>query len=228
MIRKRGRYMSVSSVSGSTATYDFSTIQQQRQQFGQEFQQLGSDLQAGNLTSAQADFATLQQNAPSGSQGTGGASGTSSISSQFNQLSQDLQQGNVTAAQQDYTNLQQTLKSHRGGHHHHHHGGGDSGGTSSTDSTGGANGTSSPEQTFEQLGQDLQNGNTAAALQAYTSLPAALRSGGPVVNVRNVNARAAVYVVAISHNPSFHHVVKQPADGTDLFVVNRSVTFRLD
>ena len=33
-------------------------------QFQQEFQQLGKDLQAGNLTQAQTDLVTLEQNSP--------------------------------------------------------------------------------------------------------------------------------------------------------------------
>jgi uncharacterized protein YukE len=57
--------MSVSAISGSSF-FDYSTqnVQNKMQQFQQEFQQLGQDLRSGNLSAAQADFATLQQLGP--------------------------------------------------------------------------------------------------------------------------------------------------------------------
>ena len=57
--------MSVSGIS-SSSLFDYNTqsVQNKMQQFQQEFQQLGQDLQSGNLSAAQSDFATLQQYAP--------------------------------------------------------------------------------------------------------------------------------------------------------------------
>ena len=55
--------MSVSGISSSTL-FDLlgtETAQSQKQQLQQEIQQLGKDLSAGNLSAAQADFATLQK-----------------------------------------------------------------------------------------------------------------------------------------------------------------------
>ncbi len=110
---------------------------QKFQQLKSEFQQLGQDLQSGNLTQAQSDYATLSQNFPGASQTgvtaattaattaaataaatTTGATTTASTSTagsgtvaqQFAQLGQDLQSGNLQAAQQDYTNIQQTAQ----------------------------------------------------------------------------------------------------------------------
>ena len=40
------------------------SVQSKKQQFEKEFQQLGTDLQSGNLSAAQSDFATLQQLGP--------------------------------------------------------------------------------------------------------------------------------------------------------------------
>src|ERR1700749_4283195 len=87
-------------------------------QFQQEFQQLGKDLQAGNLAQAQTDLVTLTQNSPflSGVTGAGtssaaASSGTSAsasnnpIAQAFQQLAQDLQAGNVTAAQSDFSTI---------------------------------------------------------------------------------------------------------------------------
>src|ERR1700732_2207129 len=94
-------------------------LQTRFQQFQKEFQQLGKDLQSGNLVQAQADFVTLQQSSPlaaqsttastatASSSATSGAAGGSPIAQAFNQLSQDLKSGNLSAAQQDFSTIQQ-------------------------------------------------------------------------------------------------------------------------
>jgi len=79
-----------------------------RQQFHQELWQLGQDLQAGNLSAAQSDFASLQQDVPQNS--TNGSS-QNPIGQAFSQLAPDLKSGNHSAAQQDYTTIQQNFKS---------------------------------------------------------------------------------------------------------------------
>jgi len=159
--------MSVSGIFSSSLTnYDTQSIQNRRQQVQQEFQQLGQDLQSGNLSAAQADFATLQQAVPSQfvgptalSQPNPPSSSQSStpIAQEFSQLSQDLQSGNVAAAQKDYSTIQQDFQSQAGKTHHHHHGGGGSG-------------ESAMSQLLSQLGQALQSGNLSAAQQAYSTL----------------------------------------------------------
>ncbi len=77
---------------------------QQRQQ---NFSNLTSALQSGNLSAAQQAFSSLSGN-----------SSNVSSNSPLAQLGQALQSGNLTAAQQ----AMQTLMSQRGGHHHHHGG----------------------------------------------------------------------------------------------------------
>jgi hypothetical protein len=114
--------MSVSGIS-SSSLFDTSSqsVQNKMKEIQQEFQQLGQDLQSGNLSAAQSDYATLQQMAPQSSSST--AQGNNPLAQAFQQLSQDLQSGNVSAAQQDYTKIQQDLQSQSGqthGHHHHH------------------------------------------------------------------------------------------------------------
>jgi outer membrane protein assembly factor BamD (BamD/ComL family) len=128
------------------------------QQFQQVFQQLGQDLQSGNLSAAQSDFATLQQLGP---QNTSTASSQSNnpIAQAFNQLSQDLQSGNLSAAQQDYTTLQQALQAQAARAQHHRQGGG-----------GSASGTNEISRLLEQLGTALQSGNLSAAQQTYSAL----------------------------------------------------------
>ena len=137
------------------------------QNFKLEFQQLGQDLQSGNLAQAQSDFAALQ---PSSGQSTAASStptNASPIATAFQQLSQDLQSGNLTAAQQDYSTIQQDFQQQSASgasehaHHHHHHSWG-SQDSSSTQNT--------LSQLFSQIGQALQSGNLSTAQSAYASL----------------------------------------------------------
>ena len=130
-----------------------------------EFQQLGQDLQAGNLTAAQKDYAALTQNAPAGTQGN--TNNANAINQAFGALGQALQSGNLTAAQQDYATVQEDVQQAVGqthGHHHHHHGGG--GGQQASQAQ-----QSNPiAQAFSSLSQALQSGNLSAAQQAYSTL----------------------------------------------------------
>lgn len=151
--------MSLSGISSSNLFhYETSSVQNQRQQFQQEFQQLGQDLQSGNLSAAQSDFATLQQ-IVSNNSATQSTAGSNPLAQAFSQLGQDLQSGNLSAAQQDFTNIQQYLRnqaSQAHGHHHHH---------------GGSNEQSnSISQLFQQLGQSLQSGNVSNAQQIYNTI----------------------------------------------------------
>ncbi|HEY2108683.1 MAG TPA: hypothetical protein VGH17_02210 [Candidatus Acidoferrales bacterium] len=140
-------------------------------QFQQEFQQLGKDLQAGNLAQAQTDLVTLEQNSPflhagAAATATGSSASASNnpIAQAFNQLAQDLQAGNVSAAQQDFSTIQQDFQNAQsqapaqgGGHDHHH-------------AFSGQSATSPLAQLFSQLGQALQTGNLSSAQQAYSTL----------------------------------------------------------
>ena len=74
------------------------------QQVKGEFQQLGQDLQSGNLTKAQQDYATLSKNIPSAQQSANGP-----MAHDLGALGQALQSGNLTSAQQAYSTIQQDL-----------------------------------------------------------------------------------------------------------------------
>src|SRR5471032_1183251 len=117
--------MSVSGIASSNfAAYNSQSIQNNKQQFVQDFQQLGTDLQSGNLTAAQTDFATIQQLAPqNGSSANSGAQSNNPVAQEFSQLSQDLQTGNLSAAQQAYTSIQKNFQNQQTGQtqepHHH-------------------------------------------------------------------------------------------------------------
>src|SRR5271156_4679963 len=140
------------------------------QQIQSEFQKLGQDLQAGNLTQAQQDYATLSQNFPNAQTGTTSgtattgstANGANPIAQAFTALAQDLQNGNLSGAQQDYATIQQDFQQQQQGagqvHHHHHHGGG-----------GGQQG-SQVSQTLNSLSTALQTGNLSSAQTEFAAL----------------------------------------------------------
>lgn len=140
--------MSVAGIATSLFGYGAQNIHSNRQKFQQEFQQLGQDLQSGNLSAAKSDMAELQQLKPAST-----SSSSSPIAQAFNQLSTDLQAGNLSASQQDYSTLKQDFQA-RAAHMHHHH--------------GGAGSTIS--QLMDQLGQELQSGDLTAAQQSYSTL----------------------------------------------------------
>lgn len=132
------------SVSGISTTSTFAAANQnflsKRAEIQKEFQQLGQDLQSGDLTAAQSDYVALQQLVPklaSGSQSTGTSQSTTQSTDPrvqaFDQLEKDIQSGNVSAAQQDYSNIQQVFQNRAERFHHHHHV--DTGAESTTDST---------------------------------------------------------------------------------------------
>lgn len=129
-------------------------LHSRKQQVQHEFQQLGTDLQSGNLTAAQADLAALQKMRPQ-PPASSSAPRSNPITQDFNQLAADLKAGNTTAAQQDFTKLQQDFQSQgtQTHHHHNHHGDG---------------GDSQSSQLLSQLGSALQAGNLSAAQQAYS------------------------------------------------------------
>ena len=159
--------MSIAGIlSSSLFNSNSQSVTSPQQSFQKEFQQLGQALQSGNLSAAQADFATLQQNSPTSS-ATSSASSGNPIAQAFSQLGKDLQSGNISAAQQDFSNIQQDTQSQSqstqtSGHHHHHRHGGGGGDSSSSQST--------LAQESTQLGQDLRAGNVSAAQRAYSAV----------------------------------------------------------
>lgn len=140
------------------------------QQIQQGFQQLGQDLQSGNLSQAQNDFSTLERLLPSQLQTSAtnvhaGALASSSLAQSLKHLGQDLSSGNLSAAQSDFATLQQDIqqKGTSAAHlHDRRHGVGFS--------FGGLNQQNSISSLFETLGQDLQTRNLAAAQQTYSTL----------------------------------------------------------
>lgn len=167
------------------------------QQITAEFQQLGQDLQTGNLTQAQQDFTTLSQSLPSASQ-----TSSNPVLQALTQLGKDLQAGNLQAAQQDYTTVEQDaqqIASQVGGHHGHHRHRAESSQSSSSTSQ-----QANPiAQAFSALAQDLQAGNLSGAQSAFAALQNDLQQiGGFVTGGANGSAGTAVQASAGSLNVS--------------------------
>jgi len=114
--------MSVAAILGSVLQSALAATNQPSKfkQFQQEFQQLGKDLQSGNLNQAQSDLEMLEHNSPFLRAGTAAitssataasvGAGNNPIAQAFNQLERDLKAGNVAAAQQDFSTIQQTFQ----------------------------------------------------------------------------------------------------------------------
>jgi len=158
--------MSVSAILSSA--YNQPQIGSSNSPYQQSISQLGKDLQSGNLSAAQSDFASLQAAFSQPSTTTGASttpatqSTASPIAQAFNQLSSDLQSGNLSAAQKDFSTVQQDLQS-RGRalpFNSHYMGGGAS-------NSGSQN---SLVQDLSQIGQSLSSTSLAGAQQAYASL----------------------------------------------------------
>jgi hypothetical protein len=136
------------SVSGlSLVGFIYQALQSSRTQ-GQnvqsEFQQLGKDLEAGNLTQAAADYTTLSQSLPAVLQ----ASSNNPRVPLLNSVGQALQSGKLSAAQQAYTTFQQGAQQ----------------------SAPAGQAQQGIQSAFNQLGQDLQAGNVTQAQADYTTL----------------------------------------------------------
>ena len=155
--------MSISAIPSTTfSPYQLGATTSNQQQ---DLQHLGQDIQSGNLSSAQSDFAILQQAISQPSTTSGSTTTSSSITQTFNQLASDLQSGNLAAAQKDYSTLQQDLQSQGGtGHHlHNHH-------RIHTGGLGDSSSQNSLLQDLNQLGQNLTSSNLSGAQQAYSTL----------------------------------------------------------
>ncbi len=196
--------MSVTGIASSILSI-LSGSQHQRspiQQIRSEFQQLGQDLQSGNLTQAQSDFTTLSQNLSSVIQNSGvttpitttAAANTNPVAQAFAQLGQDLQSGNLQAAQQDFTTIQQDAQQQlnatqvQGHHHRHHHHAERSENSSSSSFSQQANPIL---QAFNQLAQSLQSGNLQSAQQAFSTLQTDLQQIGGFTTPSGVATSAA-------------------------------------
>ncbi|MFY9904701.1 MAG: hypothetical protein WBX02_14650 [Terriglobales bacterium] len=177
--------MSVSAILSSA--YNQPQIGSSNNPYQQSISQLGKDLQSGNLSAAQSEFASLQAAFSQPSTTTGASttpatqSTASPIAQAFNQLSSDLQSGNLSAAQKDFSTVQQDLQS-RGRalpFNSHYLGGGSNSGSQN-----------SLVQDLNQIGQSLSSTSLAGAQQAYASMQQELQAfelgGGATETLNNL------------------------------------------
>ena len=201
--------MTISGVWGANSQ-DWQAIMQERKQ---DMEQLGADLQGGNLSAAQVAFTDLQStNATNQSQSasptsaassTSGSSTTatsaqSTVAGALTSLSQALQSGNLSDAQSAFSQLQNDLQARGAGGHHHHHGGGGGKGT----------GGSQIASDFSTLGQALQSGSLPDAQSAFDQIQSdfqnliANRQGGTYSSTGSTSASStsssSVTTVALS------------------------------
>lgn len=122
--------MSISGVSSNnnqTQTNMASIISQRKQ----DFQNLASALQTGDLSGAQKAFAQLQQDGPKAvqTQNSQKSNQSNGQNNPFQALASALQSGDLSGAQQAFSQVQQNMKTH---HHHHNKQRADSSQSSST------------------------------------------------------------------------------------------------
>ena len=140
----------ISAITSNTQNLQNWQLMQQKRQ---DFQNLGSSLQSGNLSGAQQAYSDLQamfsnasSNAVSGASSPSSVSSNNTVQQDFAAIGQDLSSGNVAQAQKDYTQMQNDIQSvlsqntgvsgmHHHGHHHHMHASSDSTSTSTTDTS---------------------------------------------------------------------------------------------
>jgi hypothetical protein len=139
--------MSISSISSNSNNYLTGSAQNKFSQFQTDFQQLGSALQSGDLSTAQGAFSALQNlltNASAATRSQQSQNGQSTLSTDLNTLGQALQSGNLSNAQAAHTKVQQDMQtvqaSHRSGHHHHQHADASQDSSSASSSTSGISG----------------------------------------------------------------------------------------
>ena len=151
--------MSMSGISSASSLgQSLQTWQAKAQKIQSEFQQLGQDLQAGNLSQAKSDFTALSQNT------SGSIQNNSSLTQAFSTLGSALQSGNLSAAQKAYSTLQQDVEQTgaAGGHYHHR--------SAANAQTPASSLGSTLSQLLASLGSSIQSGGSSTAQTAYSTL----------------------------------------------------------
>ncbi len=182
--RSKAKILEGSSIMSITGISNTQNYQNPFQQIKTDFQQLGTDLQAGNLSQAQSDYATLSQDI-SGSQ----TQSNNTITRDFSALGQVLQSGNLSDAQSSFATLLQDLQQSAQVHHHHphhrHHGG------SQGVNSAGAQASTPITQAFDALRNALQSGDLNSAQQAYSTLQQDLQQFGLNASALSSSSAAA-------------------------------------
>ncbi len=165
--------MSISALSSNLIS-DLSQQQNPFKEIKQDFQQLASALQSGDLTDAQSAYSNIQQvlQANSGSSTSGGSS---TLQNDFTALGQALQSGDLSTAQSAFAQLQSDVQASR------QTGGPGRWATQNqaqtqpndqyvSSASQGQNPAVEAIQDYTQLASDLQSGNLTGAQSAYSNL----------------------------------------------------------
>ncbi len=106
--------MSISALS-SNLINDLSQQQRQNpfQQIKQDFQQLASALQSGDLQGAQSAYSNIQQVLGNNATSTSSSGGSNTLQNDFATLGQALQSGDLTQAQSAFSQLQSDFQAGR-------------------------------------------------------------------------------------------------------------------
>jgi DNA-binding FadR family transcriptional regulator len=152
------------------------------QQIQQDFKQLASALQSGNLSDAQSAYSSIQQllggNQNSANSNTG-SNGSSTIQNDFAALGQALQSGDLTQAQSAFSQLQSDAQTARQANQNQWQAAAQDQFVSSA-SQNAASQTLSPaeqvQQDYTQLANALQSGNLTNAQAAFTALQQVLQT----------------------------------------------------
>lgn len=155
------------------------------QEIKQDFSQLASALQSGNLTDAQSAYSNIQQllggNQNSSNSNTG-SSGSNPIQNDFAALGQALQSGNLTQAQSAFSQLQTDVQSAQ---QSRFNGAGPTAPQAQDQYVPTTSQTTTPptltpaeqvQQDYTQLASALQSGNLTDAQTAFTALQQALQT----------------------------------------------------
>jgi hypothetical protein len=157
-INFKGALMSTSPISLGSVQDQMQLQQSRAQQINQDFKQLSSSLQAGDMAAAQKAYSAMQQLLPNQAQsGQQAPSGSSPISSDFKALGQALQSGDLSSAQSAFSQLKTDLTQNGSsavggslikglrGHHGHHHVAASPDSDSSSSSTSSSSATSATD-----------------------------------------------------------------------------------
>jgi|GEM_PF-1276438 len=145
------------SILGISNDSNMQAWQAERQQRQQDFTQLSTALQGGDLSTAQAAFADLQK--LQSDKVTVGATG-SAISADFSSLGDALQSGNLSDAQNAFAKIQSDVQAQRNGQDYPRYQGANARNAASAQFT----------QGLAQLSSALQGGDVATAQTAYSAL----------------------------------------------------------
>ncbi|MGP0071704.1 MAG: hypothetical protein ACLPWF_07190 [Bryobacteraceae bacterium] len=171
--------MSISALS-SNLIADLSQQYQQNpfQKIQQDFKQLASDLQSGDMSGAQSAYASIEQLLPanqSSSSSPTGSNGSSTIQNDFAALGQALQSGDLSQAQSAFSQLQSDFKAASQSAQALPQREDQYVGSSAQQ---GLSVAQQVQQDYAQLASSLQAGDLSGAQSAFASLQQALQSQG--------------------------------------------------